>query len=309
MLAAIVPLLGGLFFILGAGALLRARGTMGAADALTLQRVIVNVTMPALLVRVLAERGLHWQSLGALAGTTLALLVSAALAVVVTRSGGGDRGAQGSAALTGSFCNTGFVGFPLVLSLFPGDSAASSTALVVDTLNTTLLLWTAGAAFAARMGHGSSGAGSLRRLLVEPMPLAIVVGLGLHALQWQLPAAVDGALATAAAATLPLVFLSLGLLLDPGALLARAALTVRVAAVKLLVSPLVCWIVVRLLDLPEPVASVAVLQSAMPSALVSVMVADQGGCDRTLAVGVAGLTALLCLLTLPLMGFALTLGR
>ena len=79
------------------------------------------------------------------------------------------------------------------------------------------------------------------------------------------------------------------------------------AIVKLAVSPIVCLVVVRGLDVAEPFASVAVLQSAMPTAMASVIVAAKGGCDRSLAAGVATLTTLLCLISLPAIGWLLAL--
>lgn len=308
MIATIAPLVGGLFFVFGIGALLRARRAMGASESDTLQRLVVDVTMPALLVHVLAARGLVWSSAGGLVGTTVALAVSGAVGFAVAALLGGDRRARGSAALTAAFCNTGFLGFPLILALFPEDAEASSTALMADAANTTLMLWTVGAAFATRMGQGSFDRRAAARVLVRPVTLAIPVGLALHAATERLPGPLDAALGLLGGATLPVVFLALGLKLDLGAVRARAGTVVAVGAVKLLVSPLVCLAVVRLIQLPEPVASVAVLEAAMPSALMAVVVSDRSGCDQALAVGVAGFTSALCMLTLPLVGALLAVA-
>lgn len=317
MTRTLAPLLGGLFLILVVGVLLRTlRGgsgdRMGARDADTLNRLIIDVTMPALLVHVLAARDVVWGAGAALAGTTTALFLSMAAGVVVARllGGRGDKKTQGSAGLAASFSNTGFLGFPLLLALFPGDEIASSTALLVDTLNTTLLLWTVGLAFGTRMGHGGRFDGrAALGLLARPITLAIVVGLGLRALHVEIPGFVDGALQALGACTSPLVFLALGLQLDVAALEGRVLPVVGVTVVKLVVSPLLCLVVVRLLSLPEPVASVAVLQSAMPSAMASVIVAAQTGCDRTFAAGVATLTSILCLVSLPAVGLLLDATR
>lgn len=316
MTATLAPLLGGLFLILVVGVLLRLlRGPdgarMGGRDADTLNRLIIDVTMPALLVHVLAARDLVWGAGAALAGTTTAFFACLALGVVVARlAGEKERKAQGSAGLVASFSNTGFLGFPLLLQLFPGDETASSTALLVDTLNTTLLMWTVGLAFATRMGHGGAFDGkTMARMLVRPITLAIALGLGLRAFHVELPGFVDDALAATGACTSPLVFLALGLQLDVGALKGRALPVGAVTLVKLVVAPLLCLLVVRLLSLAEPIASVAVLQSAMPSAMASVIVAAQTGCDRAFAAGVATLSALLCLLSLPAVGLLLDATR
>lgn len=279
---------------------------MGQPQADVLNALIVDVTMPALIIGVLAKRDLVWGASIALVPSTVALLVTGVTALLVTRALGADRKVQGAAVLVASFCNTGFLGFPLLLALFPGDATASSTALLVDTVDTTLLLWTAGLAFAQRMGSGEPFSGrAAGRVLLRPLALSIVVGVALRLGHVELPGFVDGALSALGACTGPLVFLSLGLQLDVGALRGRVLPVMVVAALKLALAPLLCLLFVRVLGLQEPIASVVVLQCAMPSAMVSVIIVARAGCDRAFAAGVATVTTLLCLASLPAVGWLL----
>lgn len=314
MIATLAPLLGGFFFVLSLGAALRQRGgpgfSQGNAAADVLGRVIVDVTMPALLVHVLAAQDLEWSASSALLATTAAFVASAVIGTGLARVLGQDRRAQGAAGLTASFCNTGFLGFPLMLALFPGDGAASSAALLVDTFNTTLLLWTLGAGFATRMGRGGElDVKTSLRMLVRPMTLAVLLGLALRTAGITIPPFLDGTLAALGACTSPLVFLTLGIQLDVAALRGRLVSLGATTVVKLLLSPLLCLLVVRTLRLPEPVASVAVLQAGMPSAMASVIVAADSGCERAYAAGAATLSTIGCLLSLPLVGWLLDLTR
>ena len=280
---------------------------MGQAHADVLNTLIVDVTMPALIIGVLVKRDLVWGAAQALLPSTLALLLTGAAAFLCTRALGADRKLQGSAVLMAAFCNTGFLGFPLLLALFPNDATASSTALLVDTVDTTLLLWTVGLAVALRLGSGERFTARVAaRVLLRPLTLAIVVGLSLRAGHIELPGFVEGALAALASCTSPLVFLSLGLQLDLKALQGRALPVAAVTALKLLLAPLLCLLIVRALRMPEPIASVVVFQCAMPSAMAGVIVAARAGCDRAFAAGAATATTLLCLLTLPAIGWLLT---
>ncbi len=315
MTAAIAPLLGGLFLVLAVGALLRWRAGMGAREADTLNRLIIDVTMPALLVHVLSTRDFVWHAGLALLASTVGLVVAGALGFVVARLAGADRRAQGAALLTSAFSNTGFLGFPLILAVFHGDAAASSTALVVDTVDTTLLLWTLGLAVAQNLGDGSRRAGVRGHLMVtllafaRPITVALALGLLLRGTHVALPGFVDGALASLGACTTPLVFLALGLQLDPKAIRGRVSLVAGVAAIKLAVAPLVALAAVRVLHVAEPAASVAVLEIGMPSAMASVIVAARSGCDRSLAAGVATLATVACVATLPALGWLLDITR
>jgi hypothetical protein len=310
----IAPLLGGLFLILAIGAALRLRGGVAgrdpARDADVLNNLIMDVTMPALVVHTLAKRGVVWSAGTGVVATTAAIVVAAALGALVARVLGGDRKTQGSALLVGSFCNTGFLGFPLLLTLFPDDERASSAALLVDTINTTLMLWIVGLPVAAVVAGKAGRAGhAIWRLLLRPLALSLVVGFALHAFGIALPAFLDGALETLGKATSPLVFLSLGLQLDVSSLKGRIGSVTAVAVIKLVAAPAVALVVVRALALPEPVASVAVLDMAMPSAMASVIVAAEADCDRAFAAAVATVTTLLCVASLPAVGYVMELWR
>lgn len=310
MSATIAPLLAGLFLVLAVGVALRAFARMGQAQADTINTIIVDVAMPALIISVLAKRDLEWSTSIALVPATIALFASGAVALVVTRALGYGRAVQGSAALVASFCNTGFLGFPLLLALFPGDATASSTALMVDTVDTTLLLWTVGLAIAHRFGNGAvHDAKAIARVLFRPLTLSIVVGIALRALdvhaQVTMPGFVDGALDTLGRTTSPLVFLSLGLQLDVAALRGRVLPVALVSAVKLALAPVICLAVVRALHIDDPIGSVTVLQCAMPSAMASVIVVARAGCDRAFAAGVATVTTVLCVASLPAVGWLL----
>jgi predicted permease len=297
----LVPLLLGLFAILAVGVLLRATERLGQADANVLNRVVLDVTMPALVVSVLQRSGLGVGSESALIATSAALFASALAGVAVARALGLPRATQGAGGLCAGFCNTGFLGIPIVLAIYGDRAGAVGTAILIDTFATTLLLWTFGVGLARRLGSGERvDPRALLGLLAQPATIAVAVGLALRALPIALPRWASQALETLGSATPALVFLSLGLSLDARGLRGRAAPLAAVAAIKLVVSPAVALGVVLLLGLRGPAAEVAVLQAAMPSAMVSVIIAARYGCDAPFAAAAALVTTLGTLGTLPL---------
>ncbi|KYF85742.1 hypothetical protein BE18_13025, partial [Sorangium cellulosum] len=204
-----------LFAVLGVGVLLRALGRGGQADAAVLNRLVVDVTTPALIVSVLRRSGIGHGAWGAVAASTIALFACALAGVAVARALGLPRATQGAAGLVGSFSNTGFLGVPVVLTLYGRAGDAAGTAILVDSIVTMLMLWTFGVALAARMGAGGDvDARSLLRVILHPNVLSIAVGLALYALPIPLPTWVERALDALGSATPTLVFLALGLSLD-----------------------------------------------------------------------------------------------
>ena len=295
-----------LFAVLGVGLLLRALGRAGQADAAVLHRLVIDVTTPALIVTVLRRSGIGHGAWGAVAASTVALFACALAGVAVARALGLPRAAQGAAGLVGSFSNTGFLGVPVVLALYGDAGGAAGTAILVDSIVTAFLRWTFGVALAARMGGGGGGDGrGLLAVLLHPNVLSIAVGLTLHAAPIPLPVWLEHALGALGSATPTLVFLALGLSLDLASLRGRVRPLAAVAAVKLLLSPAVALGAAVALGLKRPTSEVAVLQSAMPTSMVSVIVVARYGCDGQFAAATAVVTTLGALATLPILVEAL----
>lgn len=302
MSAVLVPLLAKLFAVLAAGALLRAR--LPTRTRPFLHRLILDVAMPALLLLVLSRVRVDPAVLIATVPVSLAQLAVGALALALARGFKLARPTQGSAAMTTAFANTGFLGYPVVLALWGTDATASTTAIAIDSVCTTAWMWSFGVVLAARFGGGRAfSVGRLVRALVRPLTLSIVVGLALSVAEVRVPAELDvlmeGLIEGLGVLVSVLVFFALGLSLDLGALRGRALPVATMSVLKLLVMPGLVLLLVRALGLPATIATVAVLQAAMPSAMVSVLLSAEEGCDPTFAAGVAALTTLACIVTLP----------
>jgi predicted permease len=101
-----------------------------------------------------------------------------------------------------------------------------------------------------------------------------------------------------------LAFLTIGLGLDLGALRGQARPLALISALKLGVTPTLAALVLLALDVRGEAAQVAVLQSAMPTAVVAGIIAGEAGCDRGLSSAAPVVTTLLAMATLPLVVMA-----
>ena len=311
----ILPLLLMLLGLIAVGQLLRLLALLppGAPDVLA--RIIVQVTMPALIVVILARARFEPALLPALVATTLALLAALALGALWLRLLGADRPAQGSAGLVSAFSNTAFLGLPFILARYPGSASAATTAVVIDTVDTTILLLTLGVAFATAMASQRPPivpgprlpriARALARLLLRPMIVAVLLGLGLALADLPLPDLLAAPLTQVGQATPTLAFLTIGLGLDLRSLRGHALALAGIAGIKLLVMPALVAGILLALEVRGDVAHAAVLQAAMPTAVVSAIIASDAGCDPRLASAAAVVTTLLALATLPLIAACL----
>ena len=311
----ILPLLLMLLGLIAVGQLLRLLALLPPDAPDVLARIIVQVTMPALIVVILARARFEPALLPALVATTLALLAALALGALWLRLLGADRPAQGSAGLVSAFSNTAFLGLPFILARYPGSASAATTAVVIDTVDTTILLLTLGVAFATAMASQRPPivpgprlpriARALARLLLRPMIVAVLLGLALALADLPLPDLLAAPLTQVGQATPTLAFLTIGLGLDLRSLRGHALALAGIAGIKLLVMPALVAGILLALEVRGDVAHAAVLQAAMPTAVVSAIIASDAGCDPRLASAAAVVTTLLALATLPLIAACL----
>ncbi|MCA0242589.1 MAG: AEC family transporter [Proteobacteria bacterium] len=215
-----------------------------------------------------------------------------ALTVVLTRSATLPLRDAAFGALVAAFPNTGFMGVPLLVALL-GPAAAGPTICVL----TADLVVTSTACLALAEAQGVAGQGhgwwrSARRILGgvarNPMPWAIVLGAAFSALGWRLVGPVDGVVRMLADAASPVALFTIGAVLwragqhahgrtPPGRYL-------PVAAIKLLLHPLLLWLLglaAQALGLPlsDFALLVIVLVAALPSASNVAILAERYGAD------------------------------
>lgn len=221
------------------------------------------------------------------------VLVGFVVATSLNRRIGWNDAAFG--ALVAAFPNTGFMGVPLLVALL-GSAAAGPTivAIVVDMVVTSSLcialsrLDTAG-----EHGFQKAGRDALRGVLRNPMPWAILLGGVSSAVQLQLPAPLMNTVGLLADAASPVALFTIGAVLARSqmraAALGAAPIPRRdylpVVAVKLLLHPLLVWLVgASAIQLGVPLdrfaLTVMVLVAALPSASNVSLLAEKFGADN-----------------------------
>ena len=145
---------------------------------------------------------------------------------------------------------------------------------------------------------------SLRSALVNPSMLGFVIGFPLFLLggkSWVPALLVDG-LSLMGSMTTPLCMMILGIRLatvDFAALFKRPFVYL-VCLCKLVVFPLLCYAVVRLLPVPESFRASLLILSAVPCASIIFNMAEIHHSETELSANCVMLSTLLCLITIPL---------
>ncbi|MFZ1324566.1 MAG: AEC family transporter [Candidatus Contendobacter sp.] len=175
-----------------------------------------------------------------------------------------DGVAQSVFALGGVFSNNVMLGLPLA-KVALGEAAVPSVALVL--VFNALILWTLVTVSVEWARHGSFSARGFaqtaRAVLTNPIVAAILSGSLFGVSGLPLPMLIDAPLAMIGQAAAPLALVALGMGLAEYGIRDGWRLSLAISALKLLVQPLVVWLLARLLGLPMLETQVVVLLASI----------------------------------------------
>ena len=193
------------------------------------------------------------------------------------------------------FSNCGFMGFPVLESVF-GSIGVFYGALYVIPFNILTL------SYGVMIFTGKSDKDTLKKILIHPVMISVAIGMILFLLQIPLPGAVSKAVSMVGSMTTPLSMLIVGALLAevPFREMLRGAEVYYGSAVRLIALPLLIYVILSLLRLPEDVLHVCVILTAMPAAANTAIFSGKYGGDAGLASRCIGISTILSIFTIPL---------
>lgn len=215
-----------------------------------------------------------------------------------------NQPAQGSFLLSAMVGNTGYLGFPVTLTLV--GEKYFGWALFYDMLGTTLGAYGLGVLLAAQFGTQAKSAWHLVRAILQN-PALWSLGLGLAFRQIPLPEWGEQTLQKLAWSAIALSLLLIGMRLsqlDSWSRLPQASVSL---GIKMLLVPLILGIGLLQLGITGSPQLVIVLQMAMPPAFATLVLAEVFDLERDLAVTTLAVGSTGLLLTLPI--WLLLFGR
>jgi malate permease and related proteins len=283
------------FLIAGSGYLL---GRVGKVNPRSLSQVIFYVFSPSLIFTLITDNRLSGRELFQMAGfASICLILTGLVAWGLGKIFGLERRLLMAVLLTTMFMNAGNIGLPVNLFAFGEDALALATIFFVTN---SVFAYTLGVLIA------SSGTVNLRKAFLGlfrlPMIYALLLAAAFLTVGWKLPLPLDRAVHLLAGASIPSMLILLGLQLQHAHWKTdRLALGIS-TGVRLLGSPLIALGLCTLLGLQGPLRQAGVLESAMPTAVLTTVLATEYDAQPSFVTSVVILTTLLSPLTLtPLM--------
>ncbi len=143
------------FLLVGLGQFLRRRGLLDAAHVPVLNGLVINVTLPALVLVGLLQAPRLSPSL-ALVPVAFLCAEAAAFGLLYTlgRRLGWRKPLLGATLMVGIFGNTSFIGYPVTLALLPRQFPET---ILIDQFGLTVPMYLTAALLGAALGEGGAG--------------------------------------------------------------------------------------------------------------------------------------------------------
>ena len=264
-----------------AGMLLRWGKRMPDNASATLNSFIIHVSLPALTLLYIHQLKLSADValIGLMAWLLFAL--STGFFWVVGRWLNLPRGTTGALILVGGLGNTSFFGLPMVEAFY--GKAGLTTAIIADQLGSFFVLSILGITVAGLYSSGRPSATQiLKRIALFPPFISLLIALMLIPIEY---AEWFTVLLKRLGDTLaPMALLSVGLQLRPRQVLSNARNLALGLGFKLVLAPLVIYIIyVELLGARGPTMQVVLFEAAMPPMITAAIVATEHDLDPQFA--------------------------
>lgn len=260
----------------------------------TLSQVIFYIFSPCLLFNLLANSTLSLVDILSVLGFAIAVISAiGVLAFILGRLFKLERKMLAAVLLTSMFMNAGNYGMPLVNFAF-GPEALVFAGLVFVGMN--LLMNSVGIVIASL---GTSGLRkSLLNLLKIPAIYAVSLGILFLSLGLELPKPVGRTVEILGNAAIPCMLVFLGLQFHSIQWKGNKLPIILVSALRLVAAPLIALAISQLFRLQGSALQAGIIESGMPSAVLTTVVATEFEVEPSFVTAVVFVTTLLSPLTL-----------
>jgi predicted permease len=260
-----------------------------------LSEFVFTIAIPCLIFRTLAKADIPaTQPWGYWISYFAGVAVVWALAMIIARR---FFAVSGTAAVVAGFAagqaNTVLVGVPMILKAYGDEGAVPLFMLIAIHLPVTMTVATV-----MVEGRQASPLAILRKLLAHPIILGIMIGSAARTAGVELPEPAWRMLEMLASAAVPCALVAMGVALRRYGLEAGLPLPLVISALKLVIHPLVVYLLAtKVFTMPPAWAGVAVLFAACPSGINAYLFAERYKQGVAIASSAVSLSTVLALLT------------
>lgn len=267
----------------------------GRLDIRSVSTVGMYIMLPCLVFETFYTADLNRDYIMMLVFALLLLFIMLIINKIYAWIKGYSTSTESALILSTAFMNSGNYGSPIILFAFGGEGFIYAVSLMV--LHSIIMNFF-GVYYAAKGRAGLKMAGL--SVLKMPPTYAVLLALVMKFGGVSVGESVMGAIELVAAATVPTIMIVLGMQLAEISVTSLDWKKVSYASVlRLVASPVIAFALVALLPMSKLMASVLIVQAAMPSAATTTIYAVQFDAKPELVSGITLVTTLLSIITIP----------
>ena len=272
-------------------------------DNTTVRKVLTDtvyfIFLPALVLKVLWQTDLNIDSIKIALIAATCVLAALATSLFICRHCKTQKQVTGAIVLAAAFPNATYLGYPVLTNTL--GPWAGAIAIQFDLFACTPLLLTIGVLLAAQHGDHHIKPHPLQLLLKVPPLWAALLAVCLNLAAVTPPTQLIDLLAIMASAVVPIMLFVIGLALKQGLTQTQYLKTVTpVLAIQLFLMPALALGMTALLQTSADIRHAVVLEAAMPSMALGVVLCDRYGLNTGIYAAAVTASTLLSLVTLPL---------
>jgi predicted permease len=278
---AVLGQLGFMVAFLSAGVAAGSLGLLTERRTELLTSLVFTIALPALIFRSTYNRPLREIiSPALLAGFWVVILLTVGMGWIVHRRlESADR--RSVSVVQSYHSNMGFLGLPLVAATMGSDATAVASVILgigaVTHVPVTVFL------LVRINGSDASLLGECKKLLTNPVLIALTAGITASVLSLSAPETLIQALGVPAELALPVALLCIGATLDTDLPLSDVQETVSVVGLKVLWMPALAWLVYSSLSVDATALGAAVVMFGAPTAVSTYVYTTELGGDAAFA--------------------------
>jgi auxin efflux carrier (AEC) len=199
-----------------------------------------------------------------------------------------------SVLVTVMIANTAFMGYPVTLGIYGADGFLRAIFCDMATLCIFLIL-----SFVLILKFGGTVKTAVRKIALFPPLWAVVLGLGFNFLNIPIGPVIDNTVNYLGQGAIPLIMIALGLSIDFSALSRSKSMIAFTSVLKLAFFPFVAFVIASKIGLVDLQYSISVIEAAMPSGMMSLLLAITYKLDYELTSDCILINTVISLITLP----------
>ncbi|HFC53567.1 MAG TPA: AEC family transporter [Gammaproteobacteria bacterium] len=293
--------IGSAAFLIVSGVLWRLFRPLGSdADQmrLALTSLVYVFLLPALVLLVLWRAPLGMDAVRLALISASCIVAGLVLSWIWFRGRGAAGRTLGTVLLAAGWGNFTYLGLPVLEGAL--GPWARAVAIQFDLFAATPLLLSLGIILASRYGTREASVSVLRELLKVPPIWAALAGVVLNYLRVPLGRWLEQLLEMLAAGVVPLMLFSTGLALRwVTGWRKRLAIVLPVVTIRLLLAPSLVLLLAIGLGLGKDLRTAVVLEAAMPSMVLGLVICDRFGLETSLYAEIVVISTAIAALTLP----------